>query len=68
MTNPVWQPGPPQVAGRFWIEWVQGGVRLRGFILIQDSDLKSPRKQKAILRHAGPVEIPQPVEPGGGKR
>lgn len=65
MTSPVWQPGPPKVAGGFWIEGEYRWKKpFREFVLVQQAqngDLRLPEIDGKILRHAGPVEVPQPV-------
>lgn len=70
MTNPIWQPGPPKVAGWFWMEWRKPSYGQQ-FIQIRDLNgmIWCPEiNLSTITRHAGPVEIPQPVEPGEGVR
>lgn len=70
MTNPVWQPGPPKVAGWFWVEYKSdtlGIVKTIAQFRMYEKVYCVLFPTNRILRHAGPVEIPEPVEPGGGE-
>lgn len=68
MTNPTWQPGPPKEAGWFWIlhDPFIDPDQIPVFVQIRDlhEDLwPSLISRDLIKRHAGPVAIPEPVEP-----
>lgn len=65
---PVWQPGPPKEAGWFWIEWRNEYFHVKDDLV----RVKTPYttelyfdglQPSCIIRHAGPVAVPEPVEP-----
>lgn len=67
MTNPVWQPGPPQEPGWFWVEFSphqsNRNVLFLRFYQFQNGAFSVEVPTKWISRHAGPVTIPEPIEP-----